>query len=174
MDTPEKVVTTSDLQALGQTIAEGISEGMRKNVPQKVTFGQYMKRPTTLHPKGPAGPQLAREYFQNGFRLQYDTLSDTQIDLLNKLDRSGRYIDRRVEVIYRPEGGDESVEIRWKCRTPDDRSELKGLARDFTDILTQIVAAQDEEDLEVATAPPRRHFGDSRAYRDAKARAEAH
>lgn len=154
-----------DTQGLGEAIAAGIAKSTRR----KVTYGEYNQRPTHNHPLGPRSPKLKRDCYQNSFKIEYDTVDDTQVELLNRITHSGRYINRMVEVIIGNEGSDEVVDIRYKNATRDQMFELKNHARNFTDMLEQIVKAQEEEDRIEAerTAKPRRHFGDNKAMREA-------
>ncbi len=139
--------------AMGQAIAKGVSDGMAANAPiRKVTFGEYIRTGyNPFHPEGKAKmPKPARKYFQNGVELPLELTHDREIALLNRITHSGRYIDRMVEVIYNTDSADESVNIRWNNAEINERFEMKGKARDFTDMLTQIVAAQELEDREQA------------------------
>lgn len=149
---------------LASAIGTAVAEAMAINNPKKVTYGAYLKRPTLNHPLGLLSPKLARQYFQNGRLISYDQVNDEQVLLLNRITHSGRYLDRRVEVVVRDEGGDgQSVDIRYKNVGIDDRMELKSLFRNFTDLVRQIVDAQDIERAEDEVAPrrvvQRRPFG---------------
>lgn len=149
---------------LASAIGAAVAEGIAKNAPpKKVTYGAFLKRPTKNHPLGLLSPKLSRTYFQNGHLIQYDSVNDEQVLLLNRITHSGRYLDRKVEVIVRDNGGDsQSVELRYKNNSIDDRMELKSLFKDFTDLVKQIVAAQDEERAEDEANPRRvvrRPFG---------------
>jgi hypothetical protein len=150
-----------DLGAFAEIIGNAVAAGIAKNsAPRKVTFGEYARRPTANHPLGPKGPQFKRVYSQNGFMLEYATTTDRQIELLNRLTHSGRYIERMVEVIVHNEGSEESVEIRFNNKR-DAALVLARHARDFTDMLEQIVKAQEAEDHELAERTdkkPRRYF----------------
>ena len=160
-----------DTQGLGEAIAAGIAKSTRR----RVTIGEYAQRPTARHPLGPAGPKLKRDCYQNGFRLYYSNLDDHQIELLNRITHSGRYVNRMVEVILNADSSEEVIDIRYKNRTRDQMFELKNHTRNFTDMLEQIVKAQEEEDRIDAerTAKPRRHFGDNKTMREALEKAEA-
>lgn len=161
-----------DMQLLGDAIAAGIA----KNSPaRKVTFGQY--DPHSSFQQGRTikeMPKLRRECYQNGFRLMA-TAQAGEIDLLNKITHSGRYVNRLVEVVVSDEGADETVEIRWNCKTADQRNALKDHARNFTEILQLIVDAQAEERKEDAARKERgevrRHFGSGQNTREARERA---
>lgn len=132
---------------LGDKIATGIAEGLARLQPKKVSFGEYARR----HARK---VKLARESFDNGYRLSDDSLTDREIELLNQITTSGRYLKRKVEVIVRNEGrpiAEQVVEIRYSNKTPDQRMENTSLFRSFEDLLKQIVMEQEvnEENLEV-------------------------
>ena len=162
----------TDPQAFATALAAAISASQG---PKKVTFGEYTRRPSIGHPLGPKGPQFTREYFQNGFRLEWPTTPDVQIELLNKIDRSGRYFDRKVEVLVREDGVNESsVDIRFSNQTADQRFLLTGYFKTFTDMLQQIIAFQTAEDAEEDAQPVvRKTFGNTKAYREALAKRAA-
>jgi hypothetical protein len=137
--------------------------------PKKVTFGEYVKRPSIGHPLGPKGPKLTRECYHNGFRVEYATATDEQIELLNKIDRAGRYFDRKLEVVYRED--DNTIDIRWACATADQRFAMTAYFRSFEEMLAKIVAANEAEDSAEFEAPPvKRPFGNTKAYREAVAK----
>ena len=139
---------------------------------KKVTYGEYTRNRNKNRPK------LRRESYQNDARIEPDSLSIAEISLLNRITHSGRYIDRKVEVVINTDSAEEVVYIRWHNRTADQRSDLKGLAPSFENILQQIVTAQEAEKATAVAKKEekeatRRHFGDNKAYRDAKEHAEA-
>lgn len=168
-ETIDAPTTPSNMQDFASIIGAAVAQGIAANTPKKTTFGQYVARQNRGRSK------LTRECYQNGFRMEASSLSNDEIDLLNKIDRTGRYINRMVEVIIQDAGTDEIVEIRFSNKTSDQRFELKGFVRNFLDMLQQITAAQaeerkeDEEKLERKQA--RRHFGDNKAFREASAKA---
>lgn len=156
---------------LAKMIADGVAAGIANQNPQKVTAGRYDPR-TPFHPNKAKAARMSRKYYVNGRVLDHDTTFDEEIRLLNQITHSGRYIDRRVEVIVNNDSAEQDVEIRWKCKTPDDRFEAAAFFKSQLDMLQQVVTAQkaeDEEDeLERATRPQRRHFGDTKAMREAR------
>lgn len=167
---PETPVTHEQLSDFGHQIADGIAAGIASTAPKKVSFGAYAKREAIGRSK------LKRECYQNGFRMEGRVLSNKEINLLNQIHRSGRYIDRKVEVVVKKEGAnDEIVYISYKNKTVDDRFEFRGYVRSLEDMLQQIVQAQAEEDeTEGLTKPePKRSFGVSKATRAAFEAAEA-
>ena len=96
------------------------------------------------HPDPKVRFSFDRDYYQNGHQIYFDTTHDREVELLNRLTHSGRYINRLVEVVVVQNGSEEVVNINFSNKR-DKAFELKGHARDFTDILQQIVAAQKEE-----------------------------
>jgi hypothetical protein len=157
---------------LAEAIGNAVADGMAKHSPKKVTFGAYMKRPTKQHPLGLAGPQFERQYFQNGLPVPYESVTDDVVNELNKLTHSGRYLDRKVEVIIRDEGADnQTVDIRWNNASQDNRMELKSLFSSFLDCLRKINAVQVEERAEEEESPRRvvrRPFGSGKNTRAAE------
>lgn len=151
---PGNWTTQPTMADMGKMIADGIAEGLNRLAPRKVTFGQYIAR----QPKKPA---LLRPFSQNGYNVPVITLKSEEIDLLNKLHRSGRYIDRKIEVIIRNQGrevADQSVELRYSNRTPEQKIEFAKLSKDLTDLLQKILLEQeaaDEKELEYETRPRR-------------------
>lgn len=165
---PPGMVNMNDLaNAIGASVASALES--RDSKGKKVTFGEYNRK------RNAGKAKLSRDYFQNGFKLNAEDLSNEQIDLLNRVSRSGRYIDRKVELIVRDEGAETVVEIRYANKTADQRMALRENIRNFTDLLKQVVDAQDAENAEEAArykpAPIPRSFGDSKASRDARAAA---
>ena len=171
---PGKWIRAEDFaETIGNAIAQGIAQAQG---PKKVTFGQYARTPHSSFNKDRV--KLTRQSYQNGRVQQEERLTSKEISLLNRLTHSGRYLDRQVEVIVNTEGADATVDIRFNTKTPEQRLELKGLARNFEDMLQQIVVLQEAEDAEVAerelerqTAPTRRHFGESKASKEAREKA---
>lgn len=157
---------------LAQAIGDAVAAGLEKNNPKKVTYGQYLKRGTKNHPLGLLSPKFTRLYFQNGHEVPYDMVSDEIVVLLNSISHSGRYLDRKVEVIVRDTGGDtQSVEFRYMNASIDDRMELKSLFRSFPDLVKQIADLQAAERLEDEESPKkvvRRPFGNGKNTRAAE------
>ena len=141
-ETPTPADLTSFASLLGAAVAEGIA---KTQPPKKVTIGEYTRRQNAGRPK------LRRETFHNGYELHEHNLTIKELTLLNLIDRSGRYVDRKVEVIVREEGLNEVVEIRNRGDR-DGRADLALSTRSFEDLLQQVVDAQaierkDAEDL---------------------------
>jgi hypothetical protein len=168
----EKPMAPPPGMELAQAIGDAVALGLEKNNPKKVTFGQYLKRGTKNHPLGLASPKFSRQYFQNGHEVPYDAVPDEDVLLLNSLTHSGRYLDRKVEVILRDTGGDtQSLEFRYRNGSIDDRMDLKGLFKSFHDLVYQIAAAQAEERREDEETPKRvvrRPFGNGKNTRAAE------
>lgn len=157
-------------------LAEGITAGIAKTQRNKVPFGAYDPK-TAFHPVKATAPKLVRKCFQNGVEMSWDTLHDREVELLNRITHGGRYIDRTVEVVILEDGTDSMVDIRYHNKTPDHRFANASKWRDLTDMLKQIVKAQeaedreDEEQRQVKAAAKSRPFGNSRATQEAFARA---
>lgn len=146
-DAPVNLTQAQFAKALGDAVAEG----MAKNAaPRKMTFGEYARTGASpFHPKGGAQtPKASRVYMQNGWPMPLAQVHDDEIRLLNRITHSGRYIDRKVEVVVNDDNAEETVDIRFSNKI-EHAFELKGLARNFKDMLQQIVDAQELEDLEL-------------------------
>ncbi len=175
--TPEPTPTEmNQTQLLASLLGDAIAAGIAKAQPKKISFGQYDPK-TVFHPNKATAVKFTRVYYDNGHMISWETCFDKEAALLNRITHSGRYIDRLVEVQVVSEGGDESVHLRYNNRTADQRFTNKGKWRDLTDMLEQIVKAQDEENAEdemervTRPAPRARHFGDNKNYREAVAKA---
>lgn len=172
-DTPERPtapgtwgLAPQDIQALGQAIADGFSKNQG---PQKVKFGEYERR------RKAGRPTLARIVLVNGIRLDPDGETPETINLLNKVTASGRYFDRKVEVIYGHDGADEALEIRYANKTVNQRNDLRAYIRSFPDMIQQIVDTQVKEKEEARllseAIETRRHFGSNKNTEAARAAA---
>lgn len=146
-EAPVNLTQAQFAKALGDAVAEGMAKNQG---PRKITFGEYARNGATpFHPKGQSGmPKPSRVYMQNGWPMPLAQVHDDEIRLLNRITHSGRYLERKVEVIVNTDTADESVDIRFS-NTLAHAFELKGLARNFKDMLQQIVDAQEMEDLEL-------------------------
>lgn len=158
------------MSAFAGQITSGIAAGINEARPQKVTAGQYDPK-TPFHPNKKTAKKLTRTVYQNGARIQASRLFDREIELLNRITRSGRYLNRLIEVIVRQDGADEVVELRYKNRTIDDRMEHKLAYRDLTDMLTKIVAEQDKLLAEEGQVRESRKSFSTAATREARERA---
>jgi hypothetical protein len=138
---------TDQLGAFGQIIGDAVARGIATSAPpRKITIGEYVRRGAIneFHPDPKVRLSFDRDYYQNGHQISFDTTYDREVELLNQITHSGRYINRLVEVVVVQNGTEEVVNISFSNKR-DKAFELKGHARDFTDILQQIVAAQKEE-----------------------------
>jgi len=120
---------------IGQQVAAAVTAAQPV---KRMTFGEYQRRVNKGRSK------LKRVCWNCGVLMQESVLSNREIDLLNEITHTGRYINRLVEVIVRDNGADEELEIRWNMKR-DAQFELKGFARNFLDILEQVAVAQVEE-----------------------------
>jgi hypothetical protein len=164
---------------LGTTIGAAVASGIAQTTRRKVTNGEYEQRGriNSYHPKGKAEtPTLKRQVWQNDTLLQQSTLFDREIDLFNRITHSGRYMDRKVEVIFT----EDDVYIRYNNKTADQRFELKNHFRSLIELLEKVVKDQEAEDKEaketaeyqlaekqLRQAAKERHFGRGQATKDA-------
>lgn len=157
-----------DMSVFAAMIGAAVQQAQAEANPKRLTFGQYAKL------RNAGRQKLTRDCYQNGHIIDPGVLSNEEIALLNKLDRTGRYLDRLVEVLIRENGADEIVEVRFSNKTAA-AFELKGRARNFEHMLEQVVAAQAEERKEDEEKSDRkaarRPFGDTKAFREASAKA---
>jgi hypothetical protein len=124
-----EVDTRSPEEKMADRIADGVARGIAATAPQKVTFSRY--DPKTSWQKGMTKkqmPRLTRPCFQNGMMMDDGKMTAEEINLMNQLSVSGRYIDRRVEVVIREEGTQNVLELRYSD-TINHTLELKGLIR---------------------------------------------
>lgn len=158
---------TVDINALASSIGDAVAAGIASQTRRKVTFGEFEAKRTAGRHK------LTRKCFENGVLMDIDVLSNAEIDLLNTITHSGRYVNRLVEVVVIDTGADEVIDLRYNCKTIDQRFKLKGEAKDTLDMLKQIKSAQDEERAEQALEQEsketrRRQFGQGAATRAAR------
>jgi hypothetical protein len=163
---------------LGATIGNAVAEGMSKSTRRKVTIGEYVARMNTL-PDGSRRPTLSRTCWQNDHEIRESVLSPEEINLLNLVHRSGRYIDRLVQVIIGYDAGEEVVYIRYHDKG-DHKFALSGAGvRNFETMLRMILTEQAAEDADDEREEARtgrkpsgaRSFGGGRNTRAAEAAA---
>lgn len=157
------------MKAFASQISTGIATGINEARPQKITAGRYDPR-TPFQPDKTKSKRLIRPVYQNATRLNPMQLFNAEITLLNQINRSGRYLDRKVEVILREEGSEEYLEIRYKNRTIDDRMEIKSLFRSFQELLEKIVAEQNVINEEEGRVKLERKAFSTAATREARER----
>lgn len=162
-----------DYDRMGTTIGDAVARGIAANTRRRLTFGEYTARGgnSSFHPDPKKVVRPTRDYYQNGRLIEFATTFDREFELLNQITHSGRYIDRLVEVVVTANGSQEVVNIVFSNKS-QFAFELKGKARDFTDMLEQIVAAQKIENEEreefESNRSNRRHFGAGKASREAR------
>lgn len=163
---------------LGTVIGEAVAAGMKKNTRPKVTIGEYIAR------RKAGRPEMARRFFVNNIEMLPGDwrISNAEITLLNAINRTGRYINRLVEVVIGADGSEEVVHFRYNNRKPDHQFALMAAGvRDFETMLRMIVDAQTIENAEEAAEyeahGPRkergRAFGNRKDTRAAEAAAAA-
>jgi len=176
-----------DMNVLGEVIGAAVAQGIAKNTRRRMTYGEYDKLGprNSYHPKSKAEtPTLKRALWQNETIINPNTLFDREITLANRITHSGRYFDRKVEVIFAEDG--ENIYIRYNNKTRDQMFELKNHFRSFQELLEHVVKVQEQEDKDVQEREEQlraerdarikskeRHFGDNKNYQDAVAAAEA-
>lgn len=138
-------IGASGMQAnLGEVIGNAVADGMSKSTRRKISIGEYLA-------KIRAGrPLMNRRYFQNGNEI-VDTFSSPtprEIDLLNGLHRTGRYINRLVECIIGLDGVDEVVYLRYHDKGDHKFALSAAGVRNFEVMLQMITDAQAEEDAQ--------------------------
>lgn len=147
-------------EVLGKAIAAGISAAQRR----QVTVGEYMQQPdrNAFHPDPATTTKIpeGRHYYQNGSWLNATTLTDLEIELFNKIQRGGRYMGRTVEVIFREEGTETNVVVRWKSGTRDEQNEFARHIHGthptvFANVLQAVVDEQAAEDTVNSAATAR-------------------
>ncbi len=124
---------------LGTVIGDAVAAGMTRNQRRKVTIGEYIARLKA------GRPEMTRRFYVNNVEMLPGDLriSNEEITLLNKINRTGRYINRLVEVVLGSEGSEEVVHFRFNNRKPDHQFALMGAGvRDFATMLQTIVEAQ--------------------------------
>lgn len=167
----------------GTTIGTAVAQGIAATTRRKMTYGEYdaLGPRNSYHPKSKAEtPVLKRQAWQNDTPLMHNTLKDREVLLLNRLTHSGRYMDRKVEIIFT----EDDVYIRYNNKTADQRFELKNHFRSLEELLEQVVKEQEAEDKEaketadyqlaekqLRQAAKERHFGSGKATQDARERA---
>lgn len=168
-------LTPDAMAAFAAMIGTGVQSALEAHRPSKVPFGRFDPK-TPFHPEKAKAPRFTRIYTQNGHDIAWETCHDEEVRMLNAITHSGRYLDRKVEVIVTSDGPDESVDVRWPCKTQDQRTAMATHphGRSFLTILQEVVRVQREEDAEdelERQTRPRGTFGNNRNTREARERA---
>lgn len=127
---------------LGKTIGNAVAQGMSASTRRKITIGEYLARVN----KG--RPTLTRVCWQNDHEIRENVLSAEEINLLNQVHRSGRYIDRLVQVIIGFDAGEEVVYFRYHDKGDHKFALSSAGVRNFATMLQMILAEQAAEDAE--------------------------
>lgn len=131
-------------KTIGRQIAEGISEGLREIAPpRRVKPGSSAFDPKTPF-RSHKGPRLKGTVYENGVACDEDRLTDTEIGLCNRITRSGRYLNRIVDVRVSDDAGARVVLLSFLDKSPDQRMMNKDHFRNLTELLTNVVAEQDK------------------------------
>lgn len=174
----EPTTTEAKLVAVMEQLA-ALQQQQAATAPiRKIDFGEYHERQTKDFPK------FTRDSWSNGIRLDDEALCSNgfaeAVTLFNKIDREGTYLDGLVYVTFRDQGaGRQSVHVDWHNKTPDMRNAMLRKKADFTEIIRAIVAVQEGERVEEKLVEEEKkvrresYMGGSKAYREAKAAADA-
>lgn len=139
----------SDIAKLAAAIGLAIGGAMKDIAPRKfIPFGQHDAR-TVFNPTGKRNRTLKYKSYQNGFPEKEDTLYDEEIELLDKLEQ-GNYIDNLVTVLKTEDFDGGTININYKCKTPDQRMAIgsritgePGSKSGFHSMLIKIVREQE-------------------------------
>jgi hypothetical protein len=163
------------MEQFAETLAGAMAKANAATLPpRKITAGEYARR--EVKNRGGRKLRAGLTVFQCGFMVTERQMSNTVIELVNGITHSGRYVDRLVEVVLRDELGEDVVDVRWPCKTPDQRNDLakrvSGPHKEiFENILQMIVDAQKAEREDHADRDKkndaRRAFGSGRSTREA-------
>ena len=185
-----------DMETLGNVIGQSVAKGISSTTRRKVSIGEYVQSGhSSFHPKPKSEtPILRRNCFDNGAWMNPINLFDEEIVLLNKISHSGRYFDRKMEVIVAYDGSEEVLQFRHNNATADQRFDLAqyyGFVKtkhksQLQAMLERIVEEQEAEDKDAeetraineelrAQLREKRKvgMGYSKSYQEAKAKAEA-
>lgn len=125
----------ADIQALAGAIGQAIEE----TAPIKQIHISRYKAQTPFNPTGnKQRPKLNGKYWQNGYPLRPQHMTDEEITLANQI-RPGRYFDRIVEVVERHENGEREVEIRYSNATVEQKMNNKNQFRNFKELCEGIL-----------------------------------
>lgn len=123
------------------TLAQAITAGITAAQPRKVSAGQYDPK-TPWQPNKRDAKKLKYACYQNGYRIPVKRLTNKEIEGLNAIVRSGRYINRMVEVAVWDDGGTVQLDIRYSNKDKDQRFENKNHWRNFEELVMKIVEEQ--------------------------------
>ena len=126
---------------IGDRIAEGITKGLQDMAPKRIKPGSSLFDPHSPF-RSKKGPTLKGDVYQNGIKLNQEQLYDKEIELCNKITKSGRYIDRLVEVRVSDDAGARVVLISYPDKSVDQRMANKDHWRNLRELLELIVEQQ--------------------------------
>jgi hypothetical protein len=125
-------------------LAQALKLAIEETAPIKQVHISRYDAKTPFNPTGRKAhqrPKLTCKFVQNGEPAHASKMFDAEIEAVNKL-KPGRYINRKVEVIERFDGGEREIEIRYSNATPQQRMENKNYWGNLTDLVTKILAEQ--------------------------------
>lgn len=142
---PGMLVQGFDMAQFAAVLAAAITKGNIDSRPvQKVKFAQYDPK-NIYHPDRKKAAHLTRACYQNGCLLMESTMFDREIELLNTLTHSGRYINRLVEIYISQDSSEDEVHIRYNNKSADQKLENKGAFPSLLSLLEQVAKAQEQE-----------------------------
>lgn len=155
---------------LGEVIGNAVADGMTKSTRRTIRVGEYLARLKQ------GRPILQRRAWQNDKEIPdtVSTLSNREIELLNGIHRTGRYIDRLVEVVIGLDGADEVLYFRYNDKGDHKFALSAAGVRNFQTMLEMIMAEQAAEDAAeesgevVPRQSRRRSFGSGKHTRAAE------
>lgn len=133
--TSAKAEITVGQSELAQALVAAIEAA--KPVAKKTSFNRKVDTPWT--PKdGSKRLKLKRKMYQHGILINEDSVSNEEIDVLNKV-RPGLYMDGNVAVTRRKDRG---VNITYQCKTAAQRLRLVNQygIRNLTELCGRIIA----------------------------------
>ena len=142
------IVLTEDAPDAFSKLAKAIVDANNDGKIKKIPFGRQRIN-TPFNPTGKRGRRLARTVMQNGVKLNVKMLTDEEIALLAKI-KPGRYIHRLVQIVQTEDdisGEQGGMDIRYKCKTADQRMALGSRIGNFAGMLKMIIAEHEQNEI---------------------------
>lgn len=134
--------------AVGKAIAAELGAGLR-GLTEEIANSSHVRqvplaRATIKSAFNPTGDRnrkgLTANWFQNGFKLDRNKLTDEEIALLNQVP-NGVFCDSRIEITERKMGGETFRQINWSNSTTQQRTDLLvEVGRTLPEILRKVLA----------------------------------
>ena len=174
-----------DVNELGAVIGAKVAEGINAAAPQrKATIGEYLRRSDVTRQV----KLKNRNYIENGAPIPEHQIGDGPTDaefveLLNRVSRSGVYLDGKVTVTYTVQpGGHAEIRIDWPQGNRDQQLDIMRAfamvgAASVKDVWRHIVGlqeieAREEEALKAENQKRRLSFGAQRGVNPREVHAE--